>query len=234
MSAFLTATWSQLVMLNYEVPPEAALPYVPRGVEPDTFEGRTLVSIVGFLFDDTRVCGAVIPFHRRFEEVNLRLYVRYRAESGWRRGVVFVKEIVPRFFVALLANRLYNERYVSLPMRHAIEPGRRAQYSWRFQGRWNSIEAAVSGEPYTPACGSEEEFITEHYWGYTAQKDGGTLEYQVEHPRWRVWKAREARFDCDVSALYGSSFAVYMKNEPSSAFLAESSAVTVHAGKRII
>jgi uncharacterized protein YqjF (DUF2071 family) len=235
---FLTARWRYLAMLNYEVPPEVLAPLVPRGTELDSWQGRTFASVVGFLFLDTRVRGFAIPGHRNFEEVNLRFYVRRKAEDGWRRGVVFVKEIVPRLAIAATARLLYGEKYVALPMRHSItgDPARGGmyvQYGWRNQGRWNGIGAVVSGAAREAQPGSEEEFITEHYWGYSSLRNGGSVEYKVEHPRWRVWALQRPVLDCDVAALYGRPFASPLLAEPSSAFLADGSEVTVHAGKRL-
>lgn len=217
-------------MINYEVPPDILAPLVPRGVTLDTFEGRTLVSMVGFLFENTRVLGVPPPFHQNFEEVNLRFYVRHAAANEIRRGVVFVKELVPKFMIAWVARNVYNENYEALPMRHSVDPGQRARYEWELAGRWNSLEVTTAGDPYLSTPGSEEEFITEHYWGYTAQRDGSTIQYQVEHPKWKVWRAAHARFDCDVAAVYGSQFAPYLNKEPSSAFLAEGSDVVVYEG----
>jgi uncharacterized protein YqjF (DUF2071 family) len=217
-------------MINYEAPPEILAPLVPRGVMLDTFEGRTLVSMVGFLFEDTRVLGVPPPFHRNFEEVNLRFYVRHTVENEVRRGVVFVKELVPKFLTAWVARNVYNENYEALPMRHEVDPGRRAKYEWRFLNRWHSLEVVTTGEPYDSQPGSEEEFITEHYWGYTAQRDGGSKQYRVSHPKWKVWRAAAARFDCDVAALYGPQFEPYLTAKPSSAFLAEGSDVVVYQG----
>jgi uncharacterized protein len=229
-------------MLNYPVPPEILLPLVPGGTELDSWEGKTYVSVVGFLFLDTRVWGLAVPFHRDFEEVNLRFYVRREvrreAEDGVRRGVVFVKEIVPRLAVAGLARLLYGERYVALPMRHAItgdpaQGGMSVSYGWRRRGRWNGISAAVSGEPREAGPGSEEELITEHYWGYAARPGGGGLEYRVEHPRWRVWPLERPALDCDVAGLYGEPFAGPLAVAPSSAFLADGSEVAVYPGRRL-
>ncbi|MBL8229278.1 MAG: DUF2071 domain-containing protein [Bryobacterales bacterium] len=217
-------------MINYEVPPDVLAPLVPRGVTLDTFEGRTLVSMVGFLFENTRVLGVPPPFHQNFEEVNLRFYVRHAAANEIRRGVVFVKELVPKFMIAWVARNVYNENYEALPMRHTVDPGQRARYEWEFAGRWNALEVTTGGDAYVSTPGSEEEFITEHYWGYTAQRDGGAIQYQVEHPKWKVWRAANARFDCDVAAVYGSQFAPYLNKEPSSAFLAEGSDVVVYEG----
>jgi uncharacterized protein len=233
---FLTAEWRWLAMLNYEINPALLRSFVPRGVELDTWNGKTFASMVGFLFTHTKVRGVPIPFHRNFEEVNLRFYVRRKAEDGWRRGVVFIKEIVPRWAISTAARVAYNERYISLPMRHEVKHGAdivSVSYQWRFQSNWAFLSVETSGQPEPIASGSEEEFITEHYWGYAAQRDGGTAEYQVEHPRWQVWKTREAKFKCDVSALYGERFVECLNVNPSSAFLADGSSVTVYQGVRL-
>jgi uncharacterized protein YqjF (DUF2071 family) len=234
---FLTADWKYLAMLNYEIEQSVLAPYVPAGTELDLWNGRSCVSIVGFLFLNTRVFGISIPYHRNFEEVNLRIYVRRKSEGVWRRGVVFIKEIVPRAAIALTARKLYNEPYISLPMAHQIEfesdSLKSAQYSWRFRGRQNSLKLTTRGEAQILAEGSEAEFITEHYWGYNAQLAGSTLEYQVEHPRWRVYEVSDAKLDCDVAALYGEQFRESLSGKPSSAFLAEGSAITVFQGVRL-
>src|SRR5512134_261755 len=172
-SKFLTAEWRNLAMLNYEIDPKVLRPFVPAGTELDDWQGRTFISVVGFLFLNTRVFGVAIPFHRNFEEVNLRFYVRRKASDGWRRGVVFVKEIVPRAAIALTARIVYGENYVAVPMNHYIEgesagavTPRNVSYSWWFRGRENRIELDVQGDSGEASEGSDAKFITEHYWGY--------------------------------------------------------------------
>ena len=234
---FLTAEWRSLAMLNYEIDPAALAPFVPAGTELDQWQGKTYVSMVGFMFLNTRVMGISIPFHANFEEVNLRFYVRRQAPDGTRRGVVFIKELVPRAAIAWTARTFYNENYVALPMNHRWRTfdsgGIEATYSWSFGGRENRLRVLTSGEPAEALSGSCEEFITEHYWGYARQRDGGTVEYQVEYPRWRVWRAGEATFDCDVAGLYGRQFADILAPPPASAFLADGSPVTVFKGTRL-
>jgi uncharacterized protein YqjF (DUF2071 family) len=235
---FLTAEWRYLAMFNYEIDPEVLLPFLPRGTELDQWQGRTFVSIVGFLFLNTRIKGLAIPFHSNFEEVNLRFYVRRLAPDGWRRGVVFIKELVPRSAIAWVARTFYNENYVAVPMGHERreEAGGSEQkiaYSWIFQGRKNRMELSTQGHAEEVAQNSSEEFITEHYWGYARQRDGGTVEYRVEHPRWRVWCVREAKLDCDGTDLYGPEFGPALSCSPASAFLADGSAVTVSGGVRL-
>ncbi len=239
-AAFLTAEWRHVAILNYRVEPSALADLVPRGTELDQWEGRTYLSLVGFRFLDTRVLGLPIPFHRDFEEVNLRLYVRRRSADGGRRGVVFVKEIVPRAAVALVARAFYHENYVALPMSHEIaraagEPGRidSVSYSWTFAGRPHRIFVSTGCAPRPLTAGSEEEFIAEHYWGYTRRRDGATSEYQVTHPPWRVAPARDARLEGDMDAIYGERFGELLRARPVSALMAEGSEVAVSHGARI-
>ena len=237
---FLTAEWRYLAMLNYEIEPAILRPLVPEGTELDEWNGKIFVSIVGFLFLNTEVMGLSIPFHQDFEEINLRFYVRRKAEDGWRRGVVFVKEIVPRAAIALTARWLYNENYVALPTGHVILPSDQnaeniesAKYFWTFRDKVQFIELVTRGESAPFSEGAEEEFIAQHFWGYSSQRDGGTIEYRVDHPPWRIWQVDSCRLECDVENLYGKPFTSFLKVKPSSAFLADGSPITVYKGKRI-
>lgn len=233
---FLTARWIHLAMLNYEVDPAVLAPLVPAGTELDPWNGRYFASLVGFQFLDTRLLGVPVPFHRDFEEVNLRFYVRRTVGGEVRRGVVFVREIVPRRALAWVANAVYQEKYVALPMAHddrLADAPRTLAYRWRHAGRWARLAVTVEGEPYLPDEAAEETFVTEHYWGYTARRDGSTLEYQVEHPRWRVWRCSAAELDADVAALYGPAFAPFLGGRPVSAFVADGSEVIVRRGRPI-
>lgn len=225
-------------MLNYEIDASVLQPYVPAGCELDDWRGRTFVSVVGFRFVDTRVLGVPIPFHRHFEELNLRFYVRRKGPEGWRRGVVFVKELVPRRAIAWVARVAYGERYAALPMRHSLvasgaEGATSLAYQWRRRGRWEGVSVEFSGAPARFPDDSEETFITEHYWGYARQRDGSTVEYRVEHPRWGVWRARTATLHCDAASLYGPAFAEPLGRTPSTAFVADGSPVIVRRGRRL-
>jgi uncharacterized protein YqjF (DUF2071 family) len=233
---FLTAEWRWLALLNYEVDPKLLAPRVPAGTELDHFDGRTFVSLVGFRFLSTRVCGVPVPFHRNFEEVNLRFYVRRREAGTVKRGVVFIQELVPRRAIAAVARWVYHENYRCLPMTHQIEPlgdGLSVHYTWRYEERTNSLGVTATGSPRSIAEGSEEQFIAEHYWGYCRQPDGSTLEYHVDHSPWRVWDTTQARFSGDAGALYGAEFGAVLNKPPVSAFLAEGSEVKVYRGRRL-
>ena len=238
---FLTAEWRDLALLNYAVDSALLLPHVPHGTELDLFDGKAYVSVVGFRFLGAKLKGIPIPFHRDFEEVNLRFYVRRRENGVVKRGVVFIQEIVPRFAIATVARLAYNENYRSLPMAHRIErsgdssnPQLLVEYSWRLKSERYRLKIAAAGEPRQAGDGSEEQFISEHYWGYCSQSDGNCVEYQVTHPSWRIWQTAEASLDGNMAALYGREFAAALRDPPDSAFLADGSSVVVYDGKRIV
>lgn len=236
-SVFLSARWSQLLMVNFVIDPGLLRGYVPRGTELDEHGGRCFVSIVGFLFEDTRLAGWRIPGYQCFEEVNLRFYVRRPMPDGDRRGVVFIKEIVPHRITAWMARWFYNENYVAHPMQHQLDgpehTSRRVEYRWQDKQPWNTIAATIQGDPRPSQPGSETEFITEHYWGYVTQRDGRCVEYAVEHPRWRVFDPIEVTLDVDFSTTYGSVWAEALSEPPHSTFVAEGSPVVVRRGVRI-
>jgi len=238
---FLTAQWQHLAMLNYEVDDCLLLPFVPAGTELDRWSGRVFASLVGFRFLNTRILGFLpIPLHSSFDEVNLRFYVRRQVGQETRRGVVFIKEIVPRRAIAFVARTVYQENYLALPMAHDIHSAGdilRVSYRWKSEWKskniWNTISLETVGNGEIPGEGSAEQFITEHYWGYAAQPAGGCVEYRVAHPSWRVWQARESAFDGDAEGLYGEDLAAVLRRKPASAFLAEGSAVSVMRGQRL-
>jgi uncharacterized protein YqjF (DUF2071 family) len=232
---FLTAQWRYLAMLNYEIEPHVLRDFVPPGTELSCWQGRTFVSLVGFCFHDARINGLSIPFHRNFEEINLRFYVVRPHAEGERRGVVFVREIVPRLMVAGVARLVYNENFSRMPMRHRIEHDPLAvEYALRAGRRWYNLSVHASDDAACPPLpGSLEEFIVEHYWAYSRRRDGGCNEYRVEHPPWRIWPAEHAVFDADLEALYGRRFAAALCEKPAGAFIADGSAVAVRRGDRL-
>lgn len=234
--AFLTAEWRDVAMLNYQADPDLLRKFVPAGTELDFWNGQAFVSLVGFRFLKARVLGIPVPFHRNFDDVNLRFYVSRREGSELKRGVAFIREIVPRRAIATIARVVYNENFLALPMSHKIvRDGDRlkVEYAWRRRRAWSRISLSVSGDPALPQEGSQEQYIVEHYWGYSAQRDGGCLEYRVEHPSWRIWPGREAKFEGDAEKLYGRELATLVSKLPASAFLAQGSEVKVYRGKRL-
>jgi uncharacterized protein len=232
MRKFLTAEWRDLIMANYEVGPTLLTGRLPTGTELDLYDGKCFVSLVGFMFLNTRVLGMPVPFHVNFEEVNLRFYVTYDAADGVRRGVVFIKEIVPRFAIATIARVLYGEPYEAWGMAH-VRDGKQVKYEWSRGDRRNSLGVAVGESLGPPTNGSHGEFIIEHYWGYTRRSGVRTDQYKVEHPKWELFKAEEPRIDVDFGGTYGPEYAFLNGSKPFSVLLAKGSPISVYKGARL-
>nr|WP_262918317.1 DUF2071 domain-containing protein [Mucilaginibacter straminoryzae] len=234
----MTAEWRDLLMLNYEVDPDVLKPYLPAYTVLDLWEGKALVSMVGFMFMNTKVMGIKWPWHVNFEEVNLRFYVKHFDGKEWKRGAVFVSELVPKAVIPLVANNLYNEHYKALPMRHSVtavdNDHTRYLYEWKYKGKWNRLGATVNNAFEPIRAGSAEEFIFEHYWGYNRIHGTKTLEYQVEHEAWKVAAVTEPVFDADIAGLYGKDFVPFLGREPHSAFFAKGSDVAVRVAGKIL
>lgn len=227
---FLSARWENLIMANYAINPEILKPYLPNGVELDFYEDKTYVSLVGFMFKQTSLFNIPIPFLGTFEEINLRFYVRRVEGDTIKRGVVFINETVPSKLVAWLANKLYKEHYIAIPTKNEIEItslSKSIEYQWKINEEWNhlAVNTAIENEQMLP--GSIEEFIFEHYYGYTKINNQLSQEYKVDHPRWLVNRVMDHSINCDFRSMYGNDFSFLSNRQPDSVIVAEGSPVTV-------
>ncbi|MEP6682523.1 MAG: DUF2071 domain-containing protein, partial [Parafilimonas sp.] len=216
---FLSAAWRNLLMANYIVDPSLLKKYLPCQTELDTFNGDHYVSLVAFLFRDVKVRGIAFPFHTNFEEVNLRFYVRYKENNVWKRGVVFMKEIVPRRMISLIANTLYGENYATHKMKHQWTKTSNelyVNYEWKVGKKWNHINCIAEKNSEQITVGSAEEFITEHYWGYTFINKKTTGVYEVIHPKWKIHKVKSHDIFCNAKQLYGDAFEEALNQKPQS------------------
>ena len=235
---FLKAEWKKLLMMNYAIDKSILKPYLPYKTELDLWNNTCYVSLIGFMFLNTNIKNLRIPFHVNFEEVNLRFYVRNKdiITGDWKRGVVFIKEIVSKPALTFIANHLYKENYETLPMSHKWITGKdnlSVEYTWKKATSVNSFKIITGKEFFDIETGSEEEFITEHYWGYTRIDEVTTAEYGVEHPRWKVYKTLEYKTEVDFESTYGKEFGFLSKEIPASVFLAEGSKIEVKYGRKI-
>lgn len=238
MSApFLTARWRELAMLNYEVDPGILASLVPKGTMLDDEAGRHYISLIGFLFLDTHIFGFPALFHENFEEVNLRFYVRRELPDGSHKGVVFIREIVSLPLIAETAKLTYNEPYVTAPTQHSVvrtnDELQSVEYRFGPQTGQCRIALQVGGAPTEIEPGSHEEFITQRSWGFTRQRDGGTIEYAVDHPPWNVWRNARYELDGPLGDFYTSPFSTILSGVPASAFVADGSAIALHLPQRI-
>ena len=249
----LSARWTELLVLNFPVPAELIRQFAPPGTEPDLHDNQAYASIVGFRFRGARLFGLPIPGHTQFAEINLRYYVQRCVEGEARRGVVFVKEIAPKRAIGATANWLYNENYITRPMRSnlrvagsRLSTGDSIEYAWQTRSgrphgsrllrglatrRWNRLAACVAAPLRLPPAGSFEQFIVEHYWGYVRGRDGRTREYRVLHEPWRVAPVDEVVWDCDLAATYEPPFAEYLAAPPVNALIADGSPIQLFRGR---
>lgn len=230
--SFLSANWEYLAMFNYAVDPLILTPHIPPHTLLDLFNGKALVSVVGFLFNDTKVLGVKWPGHVNFEEVNLRYYLKHFDGKTWKRGVGFISEIVPKRAISTIANLLYNEHYSCARMKHSVINNSdeiNVSYSWETAlKKVNKIEITALNYLQDIRIGSEEEFIFEHYYGYNKLNRSTTIEYAVKHSRWQIFPVKSYMLQCDIEKLYGKEFAPFIQDKkPQSVFLARGSAVTV-------
>jgi uncharacterized protein len=234
--SFLTAQWNDLAIINYEIDPKIVEKYIPKGTEIDLWNDKCYISLIGFMFENVKIVGIKIPFHVNFEEVNLRFYVKRFENGQWKRGVVFIKEIVPKHAISIVANTLYKEHYQTMPMKHARTENKNSkmfQYKWKKAHKWNSITMETAKTPMPIEINSEAEFITEHYFGYTKYSNTKTIEYEVTHPRWQQLEVRNFSTGVDFENVYGAEFSFLQNLKPASAFLALGSDITIE-GKKII
>jgi uncharacterized protein len=232
MRKFLTAEWRDLIMANYEVDPALLADRVPPGTELDLNEGRCFASLVGFMFLDTRVLGVPIPFHVNFEEVNLRFYLRRNAGDEIRRGVCFVKEIIPRRAICYVARTFYGEPYEPWRMNN-YRTDDEVRYEWLRPGSVNNVTVKTGENLGVPADGSHGEFIIEHYWGYTKRGPNRTDEYKVEHPKWELRRVESSEISVDFEKVYGPEFRFFADTKPHSVLFALGSKVAVYKGSHL-
>lgn len=235
-NSFLTAEWNDLAIINYEISPDILDDYVPIGTELDLWNGKCYISLIGFMFEKVSILGFKIPFYTNFEEVNLRFYVKRFEDGIWKRGVVFIKEIVPKHAITVVANTLYKEHYQTLKMNHQRtenENSKSFSYAWKKGSKWSSLSVQTAKKPIDIDVNSEAEFITEHYFGYTKFSKTKTIEYEVTHPRWKQYEVIEHQIDVDFENIYGKDFLFLEYLKPSSAFLALGSPITIEGKKTI-
>ncbi len=226
MSVFLTAEWNYLINITYAVDPKVLLPHLPKGLSLDIIDGKAFVSFVAFEFNDVKVKGFRIPFHRKFPEINLRFYVN----KNGKRGVVFIKEYVPKYFVALIANKIYNEPYSAIKMNYSIqeaENGLSVKHSFCINDKWFNISVTGENKLYTPGKDSIEHFFKEHEIGFGKDKSENTIEYKVEHPIWEIYPVKNIESTICFEKIYGKKWAFLDSEKPHNVLLAKGSKIKV-------
>jgi uncharacterized protein len=240
---FLTARWLDLALVTYRIPADVLTAALGGSqpldipLEPDRLPGDpadvAYASLVAFRFLETRVKGIAVPLHTDFPEVNLRVYVRTR-EATPRRGVMFIREFVPRRAIVTVANLLYHEHYRAVPMRiEAVDLGetrRRVACSISLGEREHRIALTGGRPPVTPTPDSLEHFFKEHTWGFGRTPEGRTLVYRVDHPIWDAYPTviEDLELDVDFGELYGHPWELLDGRDPFHVAYAVGSEISVH------
>lgn len=231
----IKASWKKLILANYTIEPEVLARYLPFKTELDRWDNHCFVSLVGFMFMDTSTFGIKFPFHVHFEEVNLRFYVTHQDGDVWKRGVVFVKEIVPLPGITLIANTIYKEHYETRPMKHTWDfttDELKVEYQWK-KKRWHTLNITTGSVPVEMTAESEQMFFTDQHWGFTKVNPQLTMQYEVEHPFWTYYETKDYQIDADFGSLYGEEFSFLSAQKPYSVFLAEGSEISLRKHGRI-
>lgn len=223
---FLTAQWKNLFLATYAVPPSLLEPRLPPGLVLDLYQGQACVSLVAFEFLDTRVWGIPWPFFRNFGELNLRFYVRH----GEQRGVCFIREFVPQWFVAWVARTIYNEPYLAAPITATKQESAEViemTYELNYARKKHLIQVRGKKPSHTPGPDSVEHFFKEHHWGYGRTRRGDGIRYEVAHPIWDVYPVESYRLDFDFATVYGQEWGFLKEASPISTVLAVGSGISV-------
>jgi uncharacterized protein len=225
----LTADFRYLVFLNYRVERELLESRVPTGVELHLLNGDPYISLVAFLFENLQVQGLPAPFHQKFEEVNLRFYVKQKGSTQEKHGVTFIREIVPKTLMAAAARFIFNEKYISLPMAHVLTPGevQSLEYTWNTDKQKNFVRGSFKNEWEEPEKTSTEYWLMKRPYGFTATREGETQEITMEHPDWRITPVLDLSCEFDIPESFGIEFVPFLTLKPASAFIAEGSQVEV-------
>jgi|GEM_PF-1043316 len=230
----MTGAWKDLLVASYEVPKEALQPYLPEGVELDSWNGKHYMSLVALQCQDIKGLGFKVPGGGDFEQVNLRFYTKRETPEGEKKGVVFIKQVVPSEVVAFAGKSLVNEAMITAPMSHQVPEGSaegEVSYKWYVDGKISEMSARRAGQARPLVEGSQEEFLLENYTGFSVQRDGQTIEYDVEHPPWKTYQAAEPVVNVDAEGLYGKDLARYLSGPPSSVIIVDGSKTAVHSPK---
>lgn len=221
---FMTARWSNPLLLTYRAPTPLLRRLTHPHLELDEWEGHTHVSLVAFEFQDTRIRGRRVPGFINFSQLNLRTYVR----QGDRRGVTYIKEYVPSRVIAVIARLRFNEPYHRLDIASQTEGAGeelKIEHHWHHGGTDQYVQATATQASLMPPDDGSVYHFTEHRWGFGSSRGGALIPYRVEHPVWAVRTLRSIDYRVDFESLYGPDWAFLSNQEPVRTTLAVGSAV---------
>ncbi|MDC0257422.1 DUF2071 domain-containing protein [Crocinitomicaceae bacterium] len=220
-----------MISANYVVDPEFIKKYIPKGTELELFEGKCYVSLVAFLYSNTKLMKVPVPFHRKFEEINLRLYVKRKiGENEWRSEVAFPKLFFPKRAVSIVANTIYKEKYETRRMNHSWSEDSEylhTRYGIK-KGDWHNINVVTNKQAEPIAPNTPEHLFSKHYWGTAQINNEKCTVYEVDRSEWNIYKTVDSDISFDFASVFGSDFHALTNLEPESVQLFDGSPVTVY------
>lgn len=186
-------SWESLLFAHWRVPLEDLRPHIPRELEVELHDGSAWLGITPFRVTGLRSRGTVpLPGVSSFRELNVRTYVRTRAEKP---GIWFFSLDATSRLAVRAARSQYKLPYfdarIALDRGEGwtdVECARLSERGKVFSGRYRP-----AGEAFMPAPGSLEEFLTERYCLYASE---GELLFRadIHHTPW-VLRPAEAEIE---------------------------------------
>ena len=190
--------WHDLLFAHWPMQPEQIRPLVPTQLDLDVFQGKAYVAVTPFHMSGIRArFFPPVPWLRRFPELNVRTYVRYKSIPG----VYFFSldaGSLPAVWGAKLGYGLpyvYAKMSVSISQSHIEYSSHRVQPPGPadFRGRYRPVS-----EPRQREKNSIENFLTERYCLYTIRSEK-VYRAHIHHPPWMLQDA-EAEIEVNTMA----------------------------------
>ena len=228
---FLTARWTDVLLLTFAAPLPLIRRLVPAGVEPDLWNGTAHVSLVALGMRQVRVRGWPVPGFTAHLQVNFRTYIRYRGEPG----VWFIREFVPSRLLAAAAWLTFGEPFGTVPISARVEAHEasvRASYQLeRPELGWH-VTMTGSRATRVPPPESAEHYFKERVLACRIRRDGTLAVFRVAHPPWEVRDVSAVDYRLDFGFLYGADWRFLNDASPVTAVYATGSDVTVYSPER--
>ncbi|MBC7829399.1 MAG: DUF2071 domain-containing protein [Chitinophagaceae bacterium] len=237
MKTFLTAEWTNLLVATYEVDKNILQKFLPCKTELNDWNGKYLLSIVGFMFRNPAVMGFRMPLFKCFPEINLRFYVKAKYKSQWRTGVVFIREISPSIWIGLTAKLLYHESFISIPIKNvnlSNDKERYDRYAWKKQNKWNCMELTSGIKSVEVKENSIESFISDQYIAFTKLNAGRSLVFEVTHSPWKIYPAIHFKNDLNAEVFKVKGLHETLDRKPLVSFLMDGSFTEISSPRSLM
>jgi uncharacterized protein len=182
-------TWYDLLFAHWEIEPELLQPFIPSGLQLDTYQGKAWIAVVPFRMSGIRLkYMPSIPYTSNFPEINVRTYVTYQGKPG----VYFFSLDASNYLAVKVAKSFFHLPYYHSKIEVRSEGAsikyhsyrKKSREEFRFKGNYQPISDVFHAER-----GSLEYWLTERYCLYT-EKYNRLYRGEIHHPPWPLQQAR--------------------------------------------